>query len=593
MSNDNLITATNRTVDEIRKRITFADWHKYDDTVSDSDIRYNIALAGFKKFELPDHSAASERKRETVSNFIRLDRTLPDVCSNEPHLICRNPSPEGKFRMEEARRLLQSSLKGEHLRDEDAWFGPGESFLGHHGYTSALSKLLSQQWSVTLPARKHMVSLLFRNRRIRSLIAQDCWRSFRAGKYYNLQVTRSWFNKKLYVVPGNRLSVVPKNNEKDRTIGVEPLLNMMYQKQIGAILRRSNKKLGNDLDDGQQRHQTMIKSRKWATIDLSSASDLLDCGLVAYFLPAWLFQHVWAARSHYTLVENGWIKQRKISSMGNGFTFELMSLILLSIARTFDKNASVYGDDIVLSRDVAVDFINYLNKETSFIVNQEKSFWDGRVRESCGSFFVGTSEVTRYDFKCAESRHDCITLRNKAYRVYLGLVKSGCDAQVFKAMYTALDADLDEYDVPYGPIVPSLSTVDPSREPFVSALLDGLPHSKDLEVSENGRSHATLGLYRESTNVGKWRHPRDPRDIKRLEQFMQDYCYNDSDLFMCRVQVWKGGSALKHANHSWKHLAMLVLLHDRRPPTVARRGSGRWKWRTLILHKRLGILSLQ
>ena len=53
MSNDDLILATNRTVDEIRKRISFADWHKYDDTVSDSDIRYNIALAGFKKFELP------------------------------------------------------------------------------------------------------------------------------------------------------------------------------------------------------------------------------------------------------------------------------------------------------------------------------------------------------------------------------------------------------------------------------------------------------------------------------------------------------------------------------------------------------------
>ena len=75
MSNDNLISATNRTVDEIRKQISFADWHKYDDTVSDSDIRYNIALAGFKKFELPDHKSASRRKEETVSNFIRLDRT--------------------------------------------------------------------------------------------------------------------------------------------------------------------------------------------------------------------------------------------------------------------------------------------------------------------------------------------------------------------------------------------------------------------------------------------------------------------------------------------------------------------------------------
>ena len=83
-----------------------------------------------------------------------------------------------------------------------------------------------------------------------------------------------------------------------------------------------------------------------------------------------------------------------VSSMGNGFTFELMSLILLGVTRFYSANSSVFGDDIIVPLDVAPEVVEAITG-LGFLVNKRKSFFDGITRESCGAFMVADVEVTR------------------------------------------------------------------------------------------------------------------------------------------------------------------------------------------------------
>jgi hypothetical protein len=77
--------------------------------------------------------------------------------------------------------------------------------------------------------------------------------------------------------------------------------------------------------------------------------------------------------------------------MGNGFTFELESLIFFAIAScSCDAGiVSVYGDDIIVPSQYATDVMKNLEM-CGFSLNWDKSFIDGPFRESCGGdYFEG------------------------------------------------------------------------------------------------------------------------------------------------------------------------------------------------------------
>jgi len=86
----------------------------------------------------------------------------------------------------------------------------------------------------------------------------------------------------------------------------------------------------------------------------------------------------------------------KFASMGNGFTFELETLIFWSLcvatAAYYQEDASkvsVYGDDIIVPANIALACIEVLDF-CGFKTNKEKSFVFGPFRESCGKdYFEG------------------------------------------------------------------------------------------------------------------------------------------------------------------------------------------------------------
>jgi hypothetical protein len=82
--------------------------------------------------------------------------------------------------------------------------------------------------------------------------------------------------------------------------------------------------------------------------------------------------------------------------MGNGYTFELETLIfvLLSICACDEvgvssKDVSVYGDDIIIPVE-AYDVLKEVLETCGFTINEDKSYHEGPFRESCGEdYFRG------------------------------------------------------------------------------------------------------------------------------------------------------------------------------------------------------------
>lgn len=219
------------------------------------------------------------------------------------------------------------------------------------------------------------------------------------------------------VVPGNRVTTVPKKTDIDRTIAMEPDLNMALQLAVGSHLRWRLKKFGVDLDDQSfNQHLAFIGSRDGhlATIDLSSASDSISYRLVADLLPFDWYSLLDDLRSPSGELPDGkTIVWEKFSSMGNGFTFELETLLFYSLARaavehelSFCSGAwqaanplastiSVYGDDIICHRAFADVVIRVLSS-VGFKTNVEKTFSTGPFRESCGKHYYDGVDVTPF-----------------------------------------------------------------------------------------------------------------------------------------------------------------------------------------------------
>lgn len=202
-------------------------------------------------------------------------------------------------------------------------------------------------------------------------------------------------------VPGNKVAFVPKTAVTHRTIAIEPLMNIYAQLGLGTVMRRKLRRVGIDLDD-QSPNQRAAKlgsmTGSLATIDLSSASDTVSRELVRLLLPDGWYSCLDLVRSKIGLYEGEWLRYEKFSSMGNGYTFELETLIFWSLMFAvcteldIDTSVLVYGDDIVVpvaAYDLAEEVLSW----AGFSFNKAKSFHTGPFRESCGKDYFNGIEV--------------------------------------------------------------------------------------------------------------------------------------------------------------------------------------------------------
>jgi hypothetical protein len=202
------------------------------------------------------------------------------------------------------------------------------------------------------------------------------------------------------LVSDSRLLTVSKDAKTDRTICAEPTGNIFLQKSIAAWLRKRLKHFGINLDD-QTRNQLLAKAAiilGVSTIDLKNASDSVCIEALKLLCPAAMFDLLEALRTPSYEYENVSTRFHKFSSMGNGFTFELESLLFYSIlvavcGEGASSKIGTYGDDLVCPSE-HYDSVVAALELFGFSVNTEKSFRDGRFFESCGKHYFDGFDVT-------------------------------------------------------------------------------------------------------------------------------------------------------------------------------------------------------
>lgn len=284
-------------------------------------------------------------------------------------------------------------------------FGPGASFLLKGKDATLVSKL------ETLPECTALA-----HRHVYEIMKNQPHYALSSGMVNREKGSLSVATTKLPLVPGNRLAFVPKTVTVSRAMCIEPLGNLFAQKAYSDIIRKCLKKWGLDLGLSYSGVERQLLHREWArsasidgnyaTIDLSSASDTIATEFVRFMLPPDWFEVLDQIRCRRTVLPSGELhSNEKFSSMGNGFTFELETLLFYSLVLacryTFGNKgdiASVFGDDIIVHRNYAEELVTLLSK-CGFTVNQDKSFLDGPFRESCGGDFLNGVSVRPVFFK--------------------------------------------------------------------------------------------------------------------------------------------------------------------------------------------------
>lgn len=208
-------------------------------------------------------------------------------------------------------------------------------------------------------------------------------------------------------VLGSKGAFAPKTNETERLIGTEASLPMGYQLSIHAYLSKRLRRFGLDLSDQQFKNRALARrgsiDGSLSTIDLSDASDSVSIELVKK-----LFKNqkglLWALlyfRANHIVFKRGKtetvIELPMLSTMGNGYTFVIETLVFMALAiglakslsvkldwKSAEANFGVYGDDIIVPVTLFFPMVDLLTK-VGFIANLDKCFTaPSPFRESCG-----------------------------------------------------------------------------------------------------------------------------------------------------------------------------------------------------------------
>jgi len=244
----------------------------------------------------------------------------------------------------------------------------------------------------------------------------------------------------------------PKDNTKDRSIVVPQNGTAILSRGMGILLEGVLTRLGLCIDTQPNRNRflAMLGSLPEmegyncpCTIDLRNASDLIYIELIRFltaFLPN-VRKALFGCRSTHVVYEGDEHVLHMLSTMGNGYTFPLQTLVFWCISLACLRYANcaetafipesvrelhkvrlkgaarfrtygVFGDDIVVPAgcyNLVLEVLEAIGLEP----NSEKSFGSGSFRESCGSdWFHGYNVRGVYCKKLDHPTH-IVTLFNR------------------------------------------------------------------------------------------------------------------------------------------------------------------------------------
>lgn len=350
----------------------------------------------FKGFNTRDEAIKKFRTGEKTCEIFNRENYKSLLFLNEHHPDYYGIVPEIRKDIE---RLLGKTPCLERIL-EGAKHGPGASICSSSmgNCTTEYYKWSNPPYSVTLAALPYAVLAVDSDPRW--IGALDNWYRLQNHVPIGAPIDRNKLLQSIFELSdGNKITTVPKTALTDRTIAIEPLLNVFLQLGVDSVFRHRLKTRWNiDIND-QTKNQVLAKegsvSNNYATLDLSNASETVALKICEIFLPDLWYNLLLDLRSPIGNLKDEKISYEKMSSMGNGFTFALETVIFAALTRAAMKRTNssgeiaVYGDDIVVPSTAAPYLIELLSL-SGFALNADKSFISGPFRESCGKdFYLG------------------------------------------------------------------------------------------------------------------------------------------------------------------------------------------------------------
>jgi len=368
--------------------------------LEDLEIGVDKERAGFEKFEDAERSC-----QESNSLFRALSSGLADVRPDDNVILC------------DARRFIARVLgRCPSIAELELRFGPGATTSIKRSDASPVEKLAE-----TPTCSSSLVASGLLPEVVRSC---EEWFSCHAT-HWAIDDDDYLYSVNAFRVDCGRLEFVPKSAKTYRCIDKQPTVNSLVQAGIGRFISGRLRRAGLDLRSTEPNHRFAFEGSLnglTATIDLSNASDTISKGLVEFLLPEDWYLLLCAARCPQTLYKGQRISLHKFSSMGNGFTFPLESLVfwaltVCSTPRALRSMCTVFGDDIICPTECYGRVVKTLEL-CGFEVNLSKSYSSGSFRESCGRDYYKGTNVRPYYQKHLVSGQTLFTLHNYFVRSF-------------------------------------------------------------------------------------------------------------------------------------------------------------------------------
>lgn len=408
---------------------------------SESYFRAVACVSFLRKYEpLP---TTVDRKDAAESNFWQSEKDCYRTNQRLLPFIFNTYLDEDKAILDflvDVRKEVEELIGDRPPSNPEGRFGPGSTYGDKGGLTTIPDKMQSRP-QLTGSAFSYLVPW-----------AGTLWAKACGNRGEEIEFVR-----------GNRFATVPKDCTKDRSIAIEPSINLFYQLAYGRAMKQALSKntAGRlHLKTAQSIHRQVACeasiSGRFATIDLSRASDSVCTSLVKLVLPHQWFEALDDLRSPATLIRGAggvdhWVLLEKFSSMGNGYTFELETVIFHAICKAVMKregtrplsgqNVFTFGDDIIVPTAHAegvIAALRYLGFET----NKRKTFVSGPFRESCGGdFFQGVGVRPYHQKKEVNEPQDYIAMANGIRRMAASSSRaSSRELVVRRAWFRCLDS---------------------------------------------------------------------------------------------------------------------------------------------------------
>ncbi|DAD52809.1 TPA_asm: RNA-directed RNA polymerase [ssRNA phage SRR7976356_1] len=226
------------------------------------------------------------------------------------------------------------------------------------------------------------------------------------------------------------LAFVPKSYASMRTTVTEPSLNTYFQLGAGEVIADVLKRRVNiDLHTQSVVNSALAcagsKDGSMATVDLKQCSDYISLAMVDYMFPKSAVRWFENLRTPFITTTQGPLLLWMCSTMGNGFTFPLQTILLTAVVlgtyRVLDvkpvmrgnhRNFGVFGDDIAVETRT-VNLLFKCLRALGLVVNEEKSYADGCFRESCGADFFDGFPVRGVYVKTYATVQDYFSIYNR------------------------------------------------------------------------------------------------------------------------------------------------------------------------------------